>query len=783
MGGVPERLTVALADRYRIERELGAGGMATVYLAADLKHDRKVAIKVLKPELAAVLGAERFAQEIRTTAALRHPHILPLFDSGQTGDGRSEFLFYVMPYVEGETLRDRLTREKLLPIDEALRITREVADALSHAHSRGLVHRDVKPENIMLEGGHALLADFGIARAVSVAGGTRLTETGLSVGTPQYMSPEQALGDEVIDARSDEYALACVLYEMLAGDPPFTASTAQALVSRKLTGTVASVREVRDTVAPDMDRVIVKALARVPADRYETVSAFAEALSASATGTSAGRTTRRITRRSVWIGTGVVAVAALAWVATQGPLRSMLSPAPRFARVGLLPLMNGTGDSTQDYLAGGISESVTSGLARLEHVDIISLAAAATSSDGAVAAARRLGLDAVVSGSVSRDRGRLRVALHLGSLGTEPSRDDTLERPIIEAADLEQDIVERLARAIGGRPAGPRRTVPSRAPNAEAHDLYLQGRYHLASRTPEGLQNALDYFRQALARDPASAAAYAGLAQYYSLLPFYTNTPGADAFAKAKTAALKAVELDDFLPEGHVALAYVLAYGDWDWDGAEREYGRALALQPGSAEVHHAFSRLLAARDRIPQAVAEAERAYALDPLSLVAHANIGIIAYFARDYVEARRRLEATLELDRDFSVAHWGLGMVLEQLGQYDEAIAEVQRAIAIDGSGPTRLSTLAHMFAEVGRRREAEAILKDLQGGGRTGPVQPYMVALVLAGLGQTDEAITQLEESYEERSAVLSYLDRDPRFDVLRSSPRFVELLRRMGFQPR
>jgi eukaryotic-like serine/threonine-protein kinase len=269
-----EGLPSALADRYRIERELGAGGMATVYLARDIRHDRSVAIKVLHPDLAAALGAERFLAEIKTTANLQHPHILPLHDSG-VADG---FLFYVMPFVDGETLRDRLTRERQLPVDDALTIAREVADALQYAHQRGIIHRDIKPENILLQGGHALVADFGIALAVQQAGGVRMTQTGLSLGTPQYMSPEQAMGERTLDARTDIYALGAVTYEMLAGDAPFTGSSVQAIVARVLTERPSSITTVRDTVPPGVEHAVMRALAKLPADRWTSAADFAAAL-------------------------------------------------------------------------------------------------------------------------------------------------------------------------------------------------------------------------------------------------------------------------------------------------------------------------------------------------------------------------------------------------------------------------------------------------------------------------------------------------------------------------
>ncbi len=319
-----DTLITTLADRYTIVRELGAGGMATVYLARDLKHERDVAVKVLHPDLAAALGADRFLTEIRTTANLQHPHILPLHDSGAAGG----FLFYVMPFIDGETLRARLSRMRLLPIPEALLIAREVADALAYAHGRGVIHRDVKPENILLQGGHALVADFGIALAVQSAGGARMTQTGLSLGTPQYMSPEQAMGERAIDARTDVYALGAVTYEMLTGDPPFTGSTVQAIVAKVLTDRPAPIRTTRDTVPAHVQAAVLTALAKLPADRFDGAKAFADALgdahftsstgpsSAAARGGSIPRSARRLL-----VGASVLvlaSVAVAAWALRRG---------------------------------------------------------------------------------------------------------------------------------------------------------------------------------------------------------------------------------------------------------------------------------------------------------------------------------------------------------------------------------------------------------------------------------------------------------------------------------
>jgi len=345
------RLANALADRYRIERELGEGGMATVYLAADLKHDRQVAIKVLRPELAAVIGADRFLSEIKTTANLQHPHILPLFDSG-AADG---FLYYVMPLVEGETVRDRIAHEKQLPIADAVRIASEVASALDYAHRRGVIHRDIKPENILLHDGSALVADFGIALAASKAGGTRMTETGMSLGTPHYMSPEQAMGEREITARSDVYALGCVLYEMLLGEPPFTGPTAQSIVAKVMTEKPAGLIARRERIPPEVEDTVLTALEKLPADRFATASEFASALSGGGTPGTGSRSSRVLPSRPaaplprlIALGLFACTVAAALW----GWLRPAPTPSPPSRLALLAPGLGGSGgSSTQRWLA------------------------------------------------------------------------------------------------------------------------------------------------------------------------------------------------------------------------------------------------------------------------------------------------------------------------------------------------------------------------------------------------------------------------------------------------
>ncbi|MGQ0702999.1 MAG: protein kinase domain-containing protein [Gemmatimonadales bacterium] len=771
------QLQAALVGRYTLLHEIGQGGMATVFLAEDLRHHRRVAIKVLQPEFAAITGPERFLREIAIAAGLGHPNILPLLDSGDAGG----FLFYAMPYAEGESLRNRLDRDHQLPLDDALCITREIGAALSHAHARGVTHRDIKPENILLFGGQAVLTDFGIARAVTASGEKALTSTGMIIGTPTYMSPEQATGDAAVGPQSDQYSVACVLYEMLAGHPPFVGPTPQAITARKLSDPVPRLTTVRESVSPALERSITRALAKSPADRFPTVDAFLASLAAGGTEIPAKRPRARLNRRK--LGAVLVILALMAVVGGVWVLAKSRASPPRFARVAILPLRNLPTDSVPSYVLEGMTAGLISELARLERVEIMAPASVETYRGGSrphEVVGRELNVGAIVEGELGgSDRG-LRLALRLfrpDSLA--PLWTGTLEGSAGAIDSLQREAAATVARQLGAEL--PRRN-PRRPASREVEDLYLRGRYHLSTRTPEGLQNALDYFRQALAAAPAHAPSYAGLAEYYSVLPFYTSAIPAEEFSKAKAAAQRAVELDPMLPDGHRVLGYVKAFGDWDWAGAEAAYARALALKPSDADLHHAVSRILAARGRIPEAVAEAQKAHQLDPLSLVAHANIGVIYYFGRNYSEAERRMRATLELNPDFPVAHWGLGLVYEQMGRLADAEAEILKAIAVAGRGRNWLGSLGHLYGIAGRRAEAEAILRELQQRSR-GPTGDYQMALVWAGLGRGDEALTALERALEERSTLMSYLAMDPRFDPLRSSPRFIALVRQMGFERR
>ncbi len=460
-------LNAALGDRYVVDRELGRGGMATVYLARDLKHERFVALKTLRPEIAVALGRERFLREIKLAARLQHPNILPVYDSGDAGGGT---LYYVMPFVEGESLRDRLDREPQLPLDEAIQIAREVADALAYAHGHDVVHRDIKPENIMMSGGHAIVADFGIARAVSAAGGDKLTETGLAIGTPAYMSPEQAAGTGHVDRRSDIYSLACVLYETLAGQPPFTGPTAQAIMARHSLDAVPRLKIVRETIPDALENVIQRALAKVPADRYQTAAQFASAIAAASTGTVSRVTARprMAPLAGPWLGLPrAAAVGALVGmiVVAGWATRSLWSGNTRAhgitggldsRRIAVLYFQDLSQDSSLGYVTDGLTEALIDQLSQVRSLDVISRNGVSPYRGSELprdSIARALGVGTLVEGSVGPVRDRMRVTVRLvdGASGADLLQRASFEQPARNLLTIRDTLAGEVARVLRER--------------------------------------------------------------------------------------------------------------------------------------------------------------------------------------------------------------------------------------------------------------------------------------------------------------------------------------------
>jgi eukaryotic-like serine/threonine-protein kinase len=787
-----EQLATALGDRYRIERELGQGGMAVVFLAEDLKHHRPVAIKLLKPELSAMLGSERFLREIEIAATLQHPHILPLYDSGQVlvphperSEGPRSLLYYVMPFAEGESLRQRLTREPELPLDIALQITREVGGALQYAHDRGVVHRDIKPENIMLSGGQAVVADFGIARALQAADADQLTQSGMALGTPQYMSPEQAAG--VADARSDQYSLACTLYEMLVGQPPFTGSSARAVMARHSLEPVPSVRVVRQTVPPTVEAAIMRAMAKLQADRFPSIQRFVEALTSpdqTLATTLPGRMRtdpqQRTNRRRVWgIGAAVLVAAAGWWLVAGGAHFRRQVGSAALSSVAVLPFQDIAAGPDSSYLGDGMTDGLIAELAEIGSLKVISRSSGAAA-QGAMrplaALAKDLGVSAVVKGSIRKAGDSVRVNVRLLQ-----ARDSALlfakdyQGGLGELPDLQREITLAIAGAIKADIKGTERSRldARREVDQRAYDAYLRGRFYLDRGE---LEEAHKHFEHAGQIAPEWAPPYVGLANYYAALPFYTNLSPAEVLPKARTALAQALQLDETLAEAHAANAYIRAYYEWDWRAAEQEFRRALELRPNYADAYFSYSRFLASRRRLDEAIAQLGRAVELDPLSLALESNHALLDYFAGRYDAAESRLRQVLKSDSTDVLAKWGLALVVEQQGKLGQAIALLE---PISASSNNRKASLGHAYAIAGKTARAREVLSQLREAAAKSYVPSYWFALVHIGLREWDQALRYLERAYEERSTVLAYLLIDPRLAPLRNNPRFLALERKLG----
>jgi eukaryotic-like serine/threonine-protein kinase len=695
MLSVHERLAASLADRYRIERGpdgelalLGRGGTATVYLAHDLRHDRLVALKVVHPELAVSVEAERFLREIRFVARLSHPHILPLFDSGQA----DELLYFVMPYVQGESLRRRLQREGRMPVPVALRIAREVALALDYAHRHGVIHRDIKPENILFEDDQAIVADFGVAAVMVVAGEERITETGRAVGTPAYMSPEQAGGEGPLDGRSDIYSLGCVLYEMLGGDPPFTGVTPQAVMIQQVIAPLPPLPPRRPDVPAPVWRALERALTKEPAERYATPAEFAAALedAASSARPGDGGFAGRLTRRPVALAGAAVIVAALALafgLANRG------EQAPGTRAIAVLPFQN-LGAAEDGYFTDGITEEITGRLARLPHLGVISRTSADQyrgSDKPLKQIGRELGVEYVLEGSVRWEKSpgkvsRVRVTPQLIRVSDDRhlwagQYDESLE----EVFKVQSRIAEQVASALDLALQAPHRAALGARPTGDlrAYDFYLRGNeYFNRPGDPAGLRTAEDMYTRATELDPTFALAFARLARSH-IWQFHISDRTIARLAMARSAVDSALKLQPDLSEAHLALGQIYYWGELDYERALREFRTAQEGDPGNGDL--AWARGLVERrlGQWEQARVDLRRAVDLDPRSLVKSLDLAELHLRLRDYAEAERYMNRALELEPDSPAYIYQALLIVARDGDLAAAASEVEEGVRRAGA----------------------------------------------------------------------------------------------------
>jgi serine/threonine protein kinase/Flp pilus assembly protein TadD len=718
MGELHDRLSATtLGDQYTVKRELGRGGMATVYLAQDVKHRRQVALKVLHPELAHAMGTDRFLREVETGARLVHPHVLPVFDSGEV-DG---LLWYTMPYIDGESLRDRLRRERQLPLDDAIRIATEVADALSYAHGHGVVHRDIKPENILLSGSHALVADFGIAKAVALAGGERLTQTGSALGTPAYMSPEQAAGDAELDGRSDIYSLGCVLYEMLAGEPPFTGPTVRALMVKHFTDPVPSVSRLRPGVPERVERATTQALAKEPVDRFASASEFARALVEAPSG---ARSSRPVAQPAAAIGRSIA----------------------------VLPFADMSAQHDQEYFTDGIAEEIINALTKVQALRVVSRSSAFAfkgKNQDIRQVGEQLNVSTVLEGSLRKAGNRLRITAQLINVADGYHLwSERYDRELEDVFAVQDEIAENIVRSLRVvLSEDEKRAIEQpRTDDVQAYEYYLRGRQFFHQFREKGLQFARRMFARAIEIDPNYARAYAGIADCSSILYHYWDASNAN-LEQADTASRKALELAPTLAEAHAARGLALSLRG-RYDDAEREFDAAIRLDPQLYEGHYYFALARFQQGKLAEAAKLFEQAAAVRP----------------EDY-------QAPILAAQSYA----GLGQHAMADAGYRRAAITVERHIELNPDDPRALYMGANILCHIGRREQG------LEWGDRALALDPedagvlYNTACLNAVAGRSEYAIELLEKAVQNGFGHREWIDNDPDVASLRDHPRFQALL--------
>jgi serine/threonine protein kinase/tetratricopeptide (TPR) repeat protein len=782
---------------YEIVAPLGAGGMGEVYRARDSRLGREVAIKVLPASFSNDPDRlRRFEQEARAAGILNHPNITAVYDVGTVGDAP----YVVSELLEGETLRSRLAGGPLAPrraIDFAL----QIAHGLAAAHEKGIVHRDLKPENLFVtKDGRVKILDFGLAKLTkpdeagpqtNLPTETAGTEPGVLMGTLGYMSPEQVRG-KPSDARSDIFSFGSILYEMLSGGRAFHGDSAADTMSAILREDPPELSSTNQQVSPALDRVVRHCLEKSPEQRFHSARDIAYALEETLAGTTATgivppKPRGRRLRRWALLTTGVAALLAVLVVADVGGVRRRLfgSKSHAIQSLAVLPLENLSRDSAQEYLADGMTEALITDLAQIGSLRVISRTSVMRykgTKKGLPEIARELDVDGVVEGSVLRAGSKIRITAQLIHASTDRHLwARSYERDFKDVLALQDEVAQAIASQIQARLTSDEqaRLSRARAVNPEAHEAYLKGRYEWYRWTPENFQKALEYFQQAIAIDPSYAPAYAGLSLAYARLGDGGAWRPVDAYPQAKSAALRAVELDPDLAEAHVALGMSILWNDWNWMEAEREVRRGIDLNPGSATAHLACSAVLTNVGRNEEALVEINHAQELDPLSVTLRGVKAFRLFTARRYDEAVEVAKSALALDPASLQARETLGRAYLQKGMVGPAITELERAVDLSRRDPGTVRLLGFAYGVAGQKEKAQILLRELEQRFDRSYVAPAFIALVFLGLGDRDHAFEWLEKGYELRDSGIVRLVAAREFDPLRSDPRFADLMRRVG----
>jgi serine/threonine-protein kinase len=745
MTGLREQLGVTLGAAYTIERELGGGGMSQVFLAEDTALRRSIVVKVLPREMMSGVSVDRFRREISLVAQLLHPHIVSILAAGEI-DGQP---YFTMPFVGGETLRSRLSRSGAFPIIEAVQLLRELASALAYAHRKGVVHRDIKPENILLAQNHAVVTDFGVAKALgdaNIDGSRGLTSMGIALGTPAYMAPEQATADPTTDHRADIYAFGLIAYELLTGQAPFAGRNAQSLIAAHVMETPEPVVSRRSATPAALATIVMRCLEKHPADRPQRAEDILGALDS---------------------------------IHNSGEAHAQR---PRVPSIAVLPMVNLSGDAENEHFSDGLTDELIGAFSKVDGINVTGRTSTFALKGKGLSLrsiADMLHVDHALEGSVRRSGDRLKVRVQLVNADGGVLWSESYDRRIEDVFAVQEEIAQAVVRALEVK------LVPGRGPlirpatkDLTAYDLFLKGRYVRRGMAPDQMRQAIGYLEQAIALDPSYARAHAWLSDAHWLMVVLTGARTSEEVPAARQHALTALALDDSLAEAHWAMGQLLWGFDWQHTAAESEFLRAIQLDPGFEEAHHLHAIFLLHCGRIDEAVVELERALEIDPLLAAAHHTFGRL-YLARHRPDrAITHLREALALQPGFALAHAQLGHAYLQKNQPADAIAEFEMAARMGGA--SEQGHLAYGYARAGRRSEALSVLASLGSIGDNLP--PFHMALAYTGLGDADEAFRWLRQATVEHEPWLTTLNVDVAFAPLRADVRYTEIVRSLGLVP-